>query len=497
MTQSQTSIDVGRVIVIGSGPCGAIAAHRLVERGISVTMLDAGQFAPKGMIVRAAGNTMFRKTDRRGLEFDRHDPASGPDIEWQSSRTLGGLSNYWTGSVPRFAPDDFSEGALLDERYEWPISYDDLVPFYEMAEKLLVVTAGQPHGNVPANVIRFRNDPPSDWRELAQRAALKGHFLAPIPMAKGTPWMAAGRGTEFDSYHCIVKFLLGNPRFELVRGALVTALRWDGQAGGVESVDYYDRGTKTAKTLRGRAVVVAAGAIDSTAILLRSVSSDFPTGLGNSAGLIGRYLHDHPREWWTATPLRPMSALAHPVYLSRGPIDPATPLMATSLTIGLAARTDRLRTYVRARARSFGVQVFGTMIPRPELGVSLPNGVPTATPECRPKISLRYDQATVDALVSARQRLRVVFADAGSHIDIPGPFHPPRPGSSVHYGGSVRMHRSPEFGALDRWNRLHDVPNVVVCDSSCFTTGPEKNPTLTAMAIAARAAERLADDLAC
>ena len=57
MPQSQTSIDDGRVIVIGSGPCGAIAAHRLVERGISVTMLDAGQFAPKGLIVRAAGNT--------------------------------------------------------------------------------------------------------------------------------------------------------------------------------------------------------------------------------------------------------------------------------------------------------------------------------------------------------------------------------------------------------------------------------------------------------
>jgi choline dehydrogenase-like flavoprotein len=57
------------------------------------------------------------------------------------------------------------------------------------------------------------------------------------------------------------------------------------------------------------------------------------------------------------------------------------------------------------------------------------------------------------------------------------------------------MHRSPQYGMLDAWNRLHAVPNVLVCDASCFTTGAEKNPTLTAMALAARAADRLADDL--
>jgi choline dehydrogenase-like flavoprotein len=66
----------------------------------------------------------------------------------------------------------------------------------------------------------------------------------------------------------------------------------------------------------------------------------------------------------------------------------------------------------------------------------------------------------------------------------------------VHYAGSVRMHDDPRYGVLDRWNRMHDVPNVVVCDMSCFTTGPEKNPTPTAMALAIRAADRLADDRA-
>jgi len=69
------------------------------------------------------------------------------------------------------------------------------------------------------------------------------------------------------------------------------------------------------------------------------------------------------------------------------------------------------------------------------------------------------------------------------------------PGGAVHYGGTARMHRSRQHGVLDEWNRPFDVPNLIVTDASCFTTNTEKNPTLTAMALSARAACRLADDL--
>lgn len=481
------------VLVVGSGPCGAIAAARLIERGLRVTLLDAGVSAPRGMVVRAGGNTLFRRQDKRRLESNRHQRSADQDVEWISSRTLGGLSNYWTAAVPRFAPDDFTEGAALDERYVWPLTYDELVPFYEMAEAALVVTAGAPFANIPANVARFHNSPPRDWADFADRAVSNGYHLGSLPMAKGTPWMVARRGTEFSSYHCIIAPLLASRRFNLIVGANVTRLNWNGGSSRVESVDYVDRRTGRRATVRGRAVIVAAGAIDSTVLLLRSTSSDFPQGLGNSAGLIGRYLHDHPREWWPAFPSRRMTALAHPLYLSRAPYDPANPLLATSLTFGLSSH--RVHTYLRNKTPSFGVQVFGTMIPRPDIGVALSNPVAPDTVDCRPRITLAYDQATVDNMLSARERLKSLFSDAGTRVTIPGPFYPLVPGSSIHYGGTVRMHHSPQYGALDRWNRLHDVQNVVVCDSSCFTTGPEKNPALTAMAIAARAADHLAEHL--
>ena len=108
------------VVVIGSGPCGAMAAATLVERGVEVEMLDAGLRAPRGLIVRAAGNTMYRRMGWSEYSTDRQDASTSPDIDWISSLSLGGLSNYWTAAVPRFAPADLTSAraaqALLDKR---------------------------------------------------------------------------------------------------------------------------------------------------------------------------------------------------------------------------------------------------------------------------------------------------------------------------------------------------------------------------------------------
>ena len=488
--------DDERVVVVGSGPCGAMAAARLVERGVDVLMLDAGTHPPRGVVVKAAGNTVFRWVSQAEMSADRQGPLSSADVEWYSSLSLGGLSNYWTAAVPRFAPTDFTDGARLDERYAWPVTYAELEPFYEYAERALVVTAGaDPIPGVPPNVTRFRRRPPADWGEIIDRANAAGAGVGLMAMAKGRPWMVARRGTEFCSYHCVVEPLSHGRRFELRRGAQVERLVWSSSTGRVESVEYRDAATGERAVVRPRAVVVAAGAIDSTLLLLRSTSSDFPNGLGNAGGLVGRYLHDHPRQWWVADAPHPVTALAHPVYVARPPHETDEPMMASSLTIGLAARPERLKTFYRGKATRFGVQVFGTMVPTPEVGVDLGSAAGADPIDRQPTITLRYDAAARRNMEAARDRLREVFAAAGMDVSIPGPFHELHPGSSVHFGGSVRMHRSREHGVLDGWNRMHDVPNVVVADSSCFTTGPEKNPTLTAMALAARAADHLAEGL--
>jgi choline dehydrogenase-like flavoprotein len=492
----RTPVPEADVVVIGTGPTGAMAAETLVARDLDVLVLEAGHLAPRGLVVRAAGNTLYRRLALDTLEAAPLASGSTPSVEWWASHSLGGLSNYWTAAVPRFAPTDFTEGARLDERYRWPVTYDDLDPYYARAEQALMVTTGDPILGVPAGVSRYRHRLPKRWRIVAAEAARHGHGVGALPLARGRPWMVLRRGTEFNSYWCVIEPLLASSSLRVLTDAYAVSLNWSAAGGRVESVDYIDTAARTRRTVRARAVVVAAGAIDSTVLLLRSRSDDFPDGLGNSSGLVGAYLHDHPREWWPAVPSRPMPALSHPIYIARDEPDASAPLMATSLTLGLSSRAERVKTFYQGSSKAFGVQVFGTMIPRPDAALTIDRDEPSDPLALRPRITLSYDDAARANLESSRSRLVDVLGEAGLPVVVKGPFEALRPGSSVHYGGSVRMHADPAYGVLDGWNRMHDVTNVAIVDSSSFTTGAEKNPTLTAMALAVRAADRLADDLA-
>jgi choline dehydrogenase-like flavoprotein len=481
------------IVVVGSGPAAAVAARELVVAGHDVTMLDAGRGEPRGILVHVAGRTAVRWTQRGYLFTNRQRTVGHEPVTWLSSLSLGGMTNYWTGVVPRFAAADFTDGGAVDERFVWPIRYEDLAEFYELVEDDLTITAGaRPIPNVPAGRVSHRYDPPGDWAELAASMEPAG-AIAPAPVAYGSPWMVALRPREFTSYACIIRPLLGAPNFRLVRNARVIRLGLAASAERVESVTYVDGGRQL-HTVRGMAFVVAAGPLDSTEILLRSVSSAFPQGLGNTHGVLGSYLHDHPREWWPARPRTPLTAITHPMYIAREPHEDSEPLLAASLTMGLGSARARLATFVNRRIVDFGVQVLGTMVPSDKVSVSLSPGWSADDPASQLHLDHSFDEAAIGTLRRARARYEQLFAGAGNPVEI-GPFHEIVPGEAVHYAGSARMHGRPEFGVVDAYNRIHGVPNVIVCDASCFTTGPEKNPTLTAMAIAARAARRLAADV--
>ena len=156
--------DDDRVIVVGSGPCGATAAARLVERGISVVMLDAGLRAPGGQLVRLAGRTVWRRKGWAEYSQHRHDPSTDEDVVWASSLSLGGLSNYWTSAIPRYAPEDFGDGARIDERFAWPVTYDELVPYYDLLEPTM--------GSRPAKRSRSPGGPCAASHSPATRLAV-------------------------------------------------------------------------------------------------------------------------------------------------------------------------------------------------------------------------------------------------------------------------------------------------------------------------------------
>jgi len=476
-----------RIVVIGSGPSGAAAARTLVDLGLPVTMLESGDRVPDGLLVRAMGRNVFR---RRGSLPER---PSG----WIDTLVPGGLSNYWVGASPRFAPLDFHEGERLHERYRWPVSYAELVPYYETVERVLRL-AGDPRDvpNLPGPVVLQRRRLPGAWQKVASAASGLGHGLAPMPYADGADWSISRTGVGFNSFTHIVRGLRRRSNFDLRLGAHALQLEWDGASRRVRSVIYRDRNMGCDKRISAASVVVAAGPLASTRLLLNSTSADFPDGLGNTQGLLGRYLHEHPTQWFSIRLRdRTLPRLAQAAYMTRGPVDDAGPLMAAGYTIGFSTTGDKLLSVLPLPLDRFGILVFGTTVPIESNSIELDRARPDECGLPVACIHMTYSAAELENLTAARVRLAMVFDTAGYPCSVPTDIPDPKPGASVHYGGTVRMHASPKYGMLNGWNRLHAVDNVVVADASAFTTGVEKNPTLTAMALATRAAERLAAEM--
>ena len=277
------------VVVIGSGPSGAMAAHELVRQGIHVIMLESGDNFPSGALIRVMGRNVFRRQNDQGFENGTHHVATGdPQTQWWVNLSPGGLSNQWTGAVPRFAPEDFYEGERLHERYRWPLDYQDLIPFYEQAEQILQVTSDPRNvPNLPACKPVYNRQLPQDWQHIASHAACRGQGLTVLPLAGGPPNLVVGRSTAFNSYTNIVHPLLRSPRFRLLTGAHALRLEYSAAKGQVEAVVYHDRATNSEHRLEAVAVVVACGAPPFDQVTFQFRLCDVSTGIGEYRGRFG------------------------------------------------------------------------------------------------------------------------------------------------------------------------------------------------------------------
>jgi choline dehydrogenase-like flavoprotein len=484
-----------RVVVIGSGPAGAMAAYELVRKGIPVTMLETGEDIQHGTLLRLAGRNLFRRLPPM-TKADGFVVTGDPETNLEYNYALGGLSNQWTGAVPRFCAEDFTAGEQIHEKYRWPVTYSDIAAYYEIAERTMEITANPGDvPNLPAGYCDYRQQVPKDWHSVRQAALKRGQGFTTMPLADGPPYLLLGRGTSFNSYSKLIAGLIGKPGFKLITRAHALKLEWDGQKKKVVAAIYCDRQTMTHHRVSASAFVVACGPLLSPKLLFNSDCNDHPNGMGNSGGLLGKYLHDHPREWWAVDMNTPLTSLSPPAYLTRLPHASSDPLLASSWTLGAFGTVGKIKSRLGQKTTYFGVQVFGTMIPEEKYYVASAKtekdefGFPAL------EVRIRFDENVLNNMVKAREHLMQLMQDAGHKGAIREIVPTLVPGTAKHYGGAARMHASPKFGVTDGFNRLHDICNVLVVDASCFTTGAEKNPTVTVMALAARAADRLARDL--
>lgn len=498
LQREPTSQGDPRVVVVGSGPAGAAAISLLTRAGIDVTLLEAGvPHQATGLTARIGGLTILRVHRPLSPRTDGLRIAGDPATVMYEDVAPGGLSNHWSCAVPRFSADDFLDARRAGEAYHWPIEYDDLAPWYDWVEPYLCVSGasiGVPQ--LPAGKVSdVQSLAQTTWAPIAAAAQREGQAVVPVPYVYGRRTTLTPSGTVFNSFVRMVRPVLRSGHLTIRYGARVTQLEWSGAKRRVEGVVFRDARTGATDRIRCRAVVLAAGTINTTRILLQSTGPDFPEGLGNEHGVLGRYLHDHPLGKFMVDVAEPMTF--HPAaYVTRLPLDRTPPLYAAACLqwSGVYKLARSLLTGRPGRSTSLGFSVFGTMAPAEHNRVALDQTRPSADGTPAVVLDIRHPPESATALETARDRLVGLLDAAGlrprTQLWLIDPV-----GAAIHYAGSCRMHASPRFGMLDRWSRMHAVPNVVVADSAAFTTGPEKNPVLTAMALSARASQRLVDDL--
>jgi len=515
------------VVVVGSGACGGFDAKELAERGLRVAILEAGpavepqhleapsdphplrqaSMVPERQSTQARHPDFFRRNPRLFVDDVDHPyttPADAP-FTWIRGRQVGGRTLTWGGLTLRMSPFEI-EGPVREGFGDpWPLSYDELAPYYDEVERFLGVRGARdglpqlPDGTfapacemTPAERL-FKAAVESRWPE---RRVVSGRG---IPLAH--PDDGPQHWPPFTSQRGALGAALATGRAVLVPDAVVHEVRLSSDTGKARGVSVLDAATRLDYTLEARAVVLAASTLESTRILLASRRSE--GGLGNSSGLLGCYLMDHPCIGiYGAIPDLP--SLPDPPPL-RGPhsivIPRFTNLHGSDRTFaggfgifgGLQRKAFNSGVFSRGPAKIL-LQAYGEMLPRRDNRVTLDPttvdrfGLPVLHIRC---VWSDNERALLSGMEATLAELLEVM---GARV-VSAPPTVPVPGTMVHEVGTARMGRDPKTSVLDPDNRLWDADNVLVVDGACWPSGGWQNPTLTMMALAARACRRLADRL--
>src|SRR5437870_1270657 len=315
------------VCIIGSGAAGGTAAKILAEGGLNVVMLEAGppldpardykeHFWPYDLEHRGAGvggklrgllNTEFMAPNGAWeIEGEPYTSAPRSRFRWFRSRIVGGRTNHWGRIALRLAPVDFQPRSSEGRGDDWPITYQEIAPYYDKVESYIGVFGTKENiASAPDGV--FLPPPKPRCTEILVKKTCDqlGILCVPSRMAiltkalNGRPachyCAQCGRGcitgSNFSSSQVMIPPAQKTGRFTLITNAMAREII-AGKDGKAESVSYIDKSTRTEKRVNARAFMVAASACESARLLLNSRSSLFPDGLANSSGVVGRYLTD-------------------------------------------------------------------------------------------------------------------------------------------------------------------------------------------------------------
>jgi choline dehydrogenase-like flavoprotein len=466
---------------------------------------------------------------------DEHPYTTPPDkpFMWIRGRQVGGKTFCWARESYRYSDNEFKAASQDGFGEDWPISYRELEPYYDRVESFIGVSASyerlpqMPDGkflppmrlSCGGRLAKQTIESKFGWRVMPDRVAnlTVDHNGRPACHYCDQCQRGCFTASYFNSPSVTLPAAARTGRFTLVSDAIVSHLLMNGE-GKSDGVEFVDRLTRHHRQARAKVVVLAASTLESTRILLNSRSRRFPQGLGNSSGVLGHYLMDHITLEGAGGIIPSLkSSVREPVG------NPAGFLIAKHVNTAGGPKDKRfLRGFRfdggadqelyahafnlpgfgadwRKRVRSnipyyFGFEAQGECLPRYENFVTLDPDKKDAWDIPVLHISASYGENEHKQREGMREAIGEVL-DAMRLEDRSDPKQELQVfGKNIHECGTARMGNNPRTSVLNKFNQVHDAKNVFVTDGACFVTQGCYEPTLTIMAISARAGEYIAGE---
>ena len=504
-----TRTDHADVVIIGTGMGGGTLAWALRDSGVKVLLIERGDFlppepqnwSPEAVFVENRYKAPEKWRDARGGWF-------APGVHY----CVGGNTKVYGAALPRLREADFGEiehqGGISPA---WPITYQDLTPYYDQAERLYLVhgEAGIDPTDPPrSGPFPFPPMPPDPYMaELAERLREQGLHPSPLPVGLDfRPGGACIRCKTCDAFpcqvlakgdadRCAVRPALESPNVDLWTRTYATRLLTSPAGTRVTGVEIERDGER--RTVEAGIVVVAAGAVNSAALLLRSMSARHPNGLGNSSGLVGRNYMVHNNSVLVAIdPRRPNTTVFQKVIAVNdfyGPgFDPAFSFpMGNLQPVGklqgamMRGAAPRAPAWALGASARFSVDwwVMSEDLPDAENRVTL-DGAGNIVIHWKPNNLVAHDRLMQQAKAMLRRAGYPVLLSRRMGI-----------ATNSHQCGTLRFGDDPASSVLDPFGRAHDLENLYAVDASFFPSSTAVNPALTIAAQALRVGDHLRDRL--
>lgn len=548
-------------IVIGSGISGGWAAKELCEKGLKTLVLERGrniehikdyptmnkapwEFEHRGtmtkkfydenpLITKAAG---FGEDTAHFFVKDKDHPyVQEKPFDWIRGYQVGGKSLIWGRACARWSEMDFTAPTRYGYGIDWPIRYNDIAPWYSHVEKFIGVCGlkegieTMPDGEfMTAYELNCVEQHLKDvlWDKF-KRYYVSGrwaHVTEPGEIHKQQGRYCLNRnlcmrGCPFGGYFSSVTSTLpwakqtGN--LTVLPFAVVHSIIYDEKQGKAIGVKVIDANTMKATEYFARIIFVNASALNSNLILLNSISSRFPNGLGNDNGLLGKYICHHNYRAGTGGTFE---GYRNKYYKVGKPAECIIPNFRnihkqdTDFVGGYVIFSGAYREKLSERGLDFSVgadfkkaisepggwsaymYMQGETIPKESNHVRLSKdkkdkwGIPLLI------TSVGYDDNDEKMVMDFLEQGKAMLGAAGATITYEYDNHQ-APGLDIHEMGGVRMGRDPKTSLLNEWNQLHTCKNVFVTDGACMTSTGNQSPSILYMALTARAVDQAVGEL--